>query len=287
MTPAKAIGAIVVILIAGAALAFVGSDGSVRTFGIPLFALGVAVAFVVQWIAFVPAWIASTEHYFDLTGSLTYLTLLLLALAFGPADPRAVLLAGLIGLWAVRLGTFLFTRTRAAGGDRRFTRLKASTPVFLMTWTLQGLWVSLTLACAFAAMTNVQPEPLGAFALAGGLLWIVGFAIEVAADSQKRKFRADPSNATAFITSGLWAWSRHPNYFGEIVLWTGIAIIALPALGGWQHATLISPVFVILLLTRISGVPLLENRARRAWGEDPAYVAYCERTPLIVPKRPG
>ena len=85
----------------------------------------------------------------------------------------------------------------------------------------------------------------------------------------KNLFRKDPANKEAFITSGLWSWSRHPNYFGEITLWTGIAIMAIPVLSGWQWVCLISPVFVTLLLTKVSGIPLLEKKAREKWGDDP------------------
>jgi steroid 5-alpha reductase family enzyme len=112
----------------------------------------------------------------------------------------------------------------------------------------------------------------------------VGFALEAVADQQKRRFRERPENAGRFIATGLWAWSRHPNYFGEILLWTGVALVALPALDGWQLATLLSPVFVTLLLTRVSGVPLLEERADARWGDDPEYLAYKKRTPLLVPR---
>ncbi|MBC8187024.1 MAG: DUF1295 domain-containing protein, partial [Proteobacteria bacterium] len=126
----------------------------------------------------------------------------------------------------------------------------------------------------------------GLVAALGGFLWVAGFAIEVAADQQKRRFRADPSNRERFIRSGLWAWSRHPNYFGEIILWIGIALIALPVLSGWQLATLISPVFVYVLLTRISGIPLLETRAKKKWGKDPDFAAYMRSTPVLFPRPP-
>jgi steroid 5-alpha reductase family enzyme len=116
------------------------------------------------------------------------------------------------------------------------------------------------------------------------LVWVFGFVIEVTADSQKSRFRADPENKGKFIHTGLWAWSRHPNYFGEIVLWIGVAVIALPILRGWQWLTLISPVFVTLLLTRISGVPMLEKRADEKWGGQEDYEAYKERTPVLVPR---
>ena len=118
----------------------------------------------------------------------------------------------------------------------------------------------------------------------GGLTWAIGFGIEVVADRQKSVFREEPANAGRFISSGLWAWSRHPNYFGEIVLWIGVAVICLPVLRGWQWVTLISPFFVTLLLTRVSGVPMLEKRADEKWGGQEDYEAYKERTPVLIPR---
>ena len=273
--------AIGVIGLVGSALAWAGSHGSVSAAGFPLFAWTAILAFVVNWIVFVPSYLARTEHYFDLTGSLTYLSLIAFAFLLGVGDARAGLLAGLIAVWALRLGSFLFLRIRADGSDGRFDRLKHDFSRFLMTWTLQGLWVFLTAGCALAAMASERSVPLGIPAFVGAALWATGFAIEVAADRQKRVFRADPANEGRFIREGLWAWSRHPNYFGEILLWVGIAVIAVPALQGWQLATLISPVFVYLLLSRISGVPLLEARAEKRWGNDPEYVSYRDRTPAL------
>jgi steroid 5-alpha reductase family enzyme len=108
----------------------------------------------------------------------------------------------------------------------------------------------------------------------------------VIADRQKSAFNAKPENKGRFISTGLWSWSRHPNYFGEIVLWIGVAIIALPILRGWQWVTLISPVFIILLLTRISGIPLLERRADQKWGNEAEYQSYKARTSVLVPLPP-
>ena len=114
-----------------------------------------------------------------------------------------------------------------------------------------------------------------------------GFAIEVVADRQKSQFRAAPENAGKFINVGLWSWSRHPNYFGEIVLWIGVAIIAAPILRGWQWLTMISPLFIILLLTRISGVPMLERRADEKWGGQPEYEDYKARTSVLILRPPS
>lgn len=263
-----------------------GSQGGSKVGTISVFGLCAAMAFGINWVAFLPAYLAQTERYYDLTGTLTYLTLIVCGLALGAPDARAWIIAGLVALWAVRLGSFLFARIRRDGRDTRFDRIKPYFGRFLVTWTLQALWVLLTFSCGLAAMTSPS-VPLGLVALLGICVWAVGFGIEVTADRQKQSFRADPANEGRFITTGLWAWSRHPNYFGEIVLWTGVALIALPALSGWQYVTLISPVFVTLLLTRISGVSMLEAAGLKRWGDDPKYQAYLARTAMLVPRPPS
>jgi steroid 5-alpha reductase family enzyme len=272
-------------ILIGLGVALAGSQGGASVFGAPIFALSVGLAFVVQWLAFVPAYLLQSEKFFDLTGSITYISVTALAVLLGPiVDGRSILLLPLVVIWAGRLGTFLSGRIRRAGRDARFDEIKPSFIRFLNTWTLQALWVALTLSAALAAITADNRKELDLFALAGFLVWVSGFAIELAADSQKSRFRANPENKGKFINTGLWASSRHPNYFGEIVLWVGVAVIALPILRGWQWVTLISPVFVAVLLTRISGVPILEKRADERWGGQEDYEAYKERTPVLIPR---
>lgn len=251
--------------------------------------LGAGVlAFLINWLVFIPSAIFRTEKFYDLTGTLTYLAVTGFAiLASGELDLRAGLVAACVGVWSLRLGIFLFARINADGKDKRFNEIKQNPARFFITWTLQGLWVSLTAACAMMVISTTSPQPADAFLIAGLGLWLAGFAIEAVADHQKRIFRRDPANAGRFIRSGLWAWSRHPNYFGEILLWTGIAITALPVLAGPQYVVLISPVFVTLLLTRISGIPLLEKAAEEKWGDDPAWQAYRDRTPVLLMKPPA
>lgn len=283
----RSLVAVVISVTVAAAVSWAGSQHGVWVDGAPLFALCGMLAFGINWLVFVPAYIWQTERFFDLTGSLTYLTVVAVALAMTlGGDPRSLLLAGMVSVWAVRLGSFLFRRIRRDGHDGRFDELKPSFPRFLLTWTLQALWVLLTVSGALAAMTAMRIEPLGWVAAVGVVIWLAGFGIEVTADRQKARFRRDAANDGQFITTGLWAWSRHPNYFGEILLWVGVAVVALPALRGWQHVTLISPVFVYLLLTRVSGVPLLEARAEARWGELPKYQAYRNATPSLVPRPP-
>jgi steroid 5-alpha reductase family enzyme len=274
-----------VVILVAAGVAWAGSQGGGTAGGVPVFALAVAVAFVIQWLAFIPAWLLRSEAFYDLTGSLTYISVAVLAVALAPAvDGRSLLLLALIVIWAARLGTYLFRRIRRAGKDERFDEIKKSLPRFLIAWTVQGLWVSLTLAAALAAITTTERKGLGVVALIGALVWAAGFAVEAAADYQKSRFKSDPANKGRFIDTGLWSWSRHPNYFGEIVLWIGVAIVALPVLQGWQWVTLISPVFVAVLLIRISGIPPLERRADEKWGGQEDYEAYKARTPVLIPR---
>ncbi len=280
--------AIPIVVAIAAAVAAAGSAGGARVGGVPVFAIAVAVAFLIQWVAFIPAWLTRTEGFYDLTGGLTYVTVTALAVLLSPdVDARSILLLVLVVIWAARLASFLFRRIRKAGKDERFDAIKTSFFRFLLTWTLQGLWVSMTLAAALAAITTLERESLGPFEILGLLIWVAGFAVEAAADWQKSRFKADPANEGTFIRAGLWSWSRHPNYFGEIVLWVGVALIAVPVLHGWQWVTLVSPVFVTLLLTRVSGVPLLEKKADATWGGRDDYEAYKARTPVLVPRPPG
>ena len=271
----------------GAAIAWAGSQGGATVGVLPLFALCAMLSFGLNWLVFVHAYLAQTERFFDLTGSITYVSVIAVSLALtAELDSRSLLLGAMVLVWAVRLGSFLFARIRRDGSDGRFDALKPSLPRFLMTWTLQGLWVLLTVACALAAITTARPVPLGGVAALGTLIWTFGFAVEVIADREKSRFRGDPNNRGRFIQNGIWAWSRHPNYFGEITLWLGVAVVAFPVLSGWQYATLISPVFVYLLLTRISGIPLLESRGKKKWGHEPEYQAYRARTPVLFPRPP-
>ena len=138
--------------------------------------------------------------------------------------------------------------------------------------------------CRAGCHYNNHQKRIGFICLIGVLVWAFGFSLKWLADSQKSRFSANPANKGKFIQTGLWARSRHPNYFGEIVLWIGVAIIAIPVLQGWQWVAMISPVFVTLLLTRVSGVPLLEKKADKKWGGQEDYESYKKKTPVLIPK---
>ena len=249
----------------------------------------VFLAFAIQWIAFIPAYVFQTEKFYDLTGSLTYLSVIWYSLAvssdqFTNLNVANIAIVLLISLWAIRLGSFLFMRIHHDGEDKRFRSIKPSASQFFMTWTLQGLWVSLCSMCALTAISSNTGIVTNAFFYIGLALFILGFSIEVMADMEKSAFKAIQDNKDKFITTGLWARSRHPNYFGEIVLWTGIAVMSFSSLEGLQYLTLISPIFTYLLLVYVSGVRMLEARGDLKWGDDPEYQDYNERTPVLFIK---
>ena len=192
------------------------------------------------------------------------------------------MLVVLVFAWAMRLGGFLFMRIHRAGEDKRFRKLKKSFPLFLRTWTLQGLWVFITCLAALTAVTSTKISEVDVTFYLGLVLWICGFIIEVIADLQKSRFRAEKKNKGNFIQSGLWVLSRHPNYLGEIILWLGSAIMALPVLWSWQYVSLLSPLFVYLLLTKVSGIPILEAQAEKNWGKQKDYQIYKKKHSSVI-----
>lgn len=273
------IGLILVALVAAG-----GSAGAWGRFAVPPIVGAALVAVAMQWIAFGFAWRLQTERFFDLVGSATFLSVVLVSVVYSRSNlgPLDMLLSFAVAIWAMRLGSFLFVRVLKVGSDKRFDAIKPNFAWFLMTWTLQGTWVIVTAAPVLAVVGDGSAQPLGVVEGLGLAVWVTGLVIEVVADRQKKKFREEGNRS--FITTGLWARSRHPNYFGEIVLWCGLAVAALPALRGWQLLTLLSPAFVWALLMRISGAPMLEAKAKRRWGDDTRYLKYVEKTPLLVPR---
>ena len=289
----------VVSIILGFLVAYIVGQNSVDFFGFPLLIFCFLYSYIVHWIFFIHAYIFQTEHYFDATGSFTYISLSIILIlnsifssSFEGLNPYTYLIGIMVILWSLRLGMFLFKRVKDVGQDIRFLEMKKDFFWFFMTWTLSGLWVFLTYVAGLSAMTSINLiENMSfyhfIFMLTGFLLWVVGFVIEILADNQKKIFRENPSNKGKFISSGLWAWSRHPNYFGEIILWLGIAIIAFPSMEGGEFLGLISPLFVYVLLTKISGIPMLEKSSDNKWGLEEDYIKYKKTTPILFLKKPS
>jgi len=269
-------------------LSFAISYGIAHLTGSVIVKNAVLLAYVIHWIAYIPAYVFQTEKFYDLTGSVTYLSVVWfvflstyqsISLNFGN-----LILVLLISIWTIRLGLFLFMRIHKAGEDKRFRTIKTSASQFFMTFTISGLWVTLCSMCALVAISSPEGLVMNALTYVGIILFIIGFGIEIVADNQKTAFRSIEANKDSFITSGLWSKSRHPNYFGEVLLWFAIAVISFSSLEGLQLITLISPIFTYILLVYVSGVRMLEDMNDKKWADDEQYKSYKKNTPMLFPK---
>ena len=243
---------------------------------------GIILSFIFHWLLFIPAFIFKTEKFYDLTGSLSYITIILYVLISsnnGINNFGNVILSSLIIIWTLRLGSFLFFRIKKAGEDKRFREIKKSFSWFFMAFTFSGMWVSICALCALTGISN--GIELTGVTYIGILLFVIGFILEIIADTQKTNFRKLKDNKDKFITTGLWKYSRHPNYLGEIILWIGVAIISYSSLEINQLFTLISPIFTYLLLVYVSGINLLEKSGEKKWGGLNEYKKYKKETPRL------
>ena len=280
---------VIIAFFIGALIAIGGSQNGAQYHGYPILFICLMISFVLHWIAFIPAYLARTEKFYDIAGTVAYLSVLATASYLTMISSnnnlqlRSIIAIILVLIWALRLGIFLFVRVLKAGEDRRFREVKQNFSKFLVWWSVSALWVFLTAANALTMIINNVSFNDDFYFYFGLSLWLIGFSFEAIADEQKRRFKSDKKNKDAFISTGLWGISRHPNYFGEILLWVGMAVIALPTLIGWQYVTLISPIFIYFLLTRVSGVNLLEDRANQKWGGTEEYESYVKKTPVLIP----
>jgi len=247
------------------------------------FVFSFLTSIVVNALFFAYAATKKTDVVTDLSYSLSFALVSAALIGFNSGAPLAALVpAGLTIVWALRLGGYLFTRIIATKVDHRFDGMREIPLRFARFWTLQAVAVAvIMLPVAASASASEAGRGFGAAEIAGVVLWIVGFAIEVVADAQKARFKA--RGEKGFIATGLWKYSRHPNYFGEALLWWALFVYALPILSGAGFIVVLGPVFITLLLLFVSGIPLLEKSADAKHGADPAYAEYKRRTSVFVP----
>lgn len=254
--------------------------------------MAIVLSFGINLLVFVHAYVFQTERFFDLTGSLTYLTCTWYTFSAGyksksgPVSLRPTIASILVTIWAVRLGSFLFRRILRDGKDGRFDEIKPNFLRFLNVWNIQALWVFVTAYAVLIANATTSERGLGPLDYVGLAIWVLGMGIEALADHQKSVWRENPANKGKFIEYGLWYYSRHPNYCGEFTLWTGMFLFCASSFEGTQWAAVLSLVFVFCLLNFVSGVPLLEKRADEKWGGQPDYENYKATTSVffILPK---
>jgi steroid 5-alpha reductase family enzyme len=249
-------------------------------------ALSFVVALAVNGAFFAVAAARRTDIVTDLSYSLTFALLAIVLLFMGARAPVQLVAALLVLVWAVRLGGYLFRRILRMKVDHRFDGMRDEPLRFARFWLLQAITVAVVMLPVSYLLDRDQPPGFGAWAAAGAAVWLAGLAIETIADAQKSAFRAREENRGRFVACGLWRYSRHPNYFGEMLVWWGLFFYAVPVLHGAGFAVVAGPLFITLLLLFVSGIPLLERSADEKYGSDPAYSDYKRRTSILVPLPP-
>ena len=280
---------IILTILIPSSLSLLISDNSISINGYPVLLYCVLISFTIHLIIFIPSAIMKNEKFYDFTGMIAYLSIIIFAIQqkyiqIHSIDIYSLVLSLLISIWTLRLGIFLFYRVLKVGEDIRFKDVKNNALKFFVWFSISSLWVSLTTMAAMNVVTSKNYNKDLTLLCIGTIIWIIGFLFEIISDYQKIKFKNNASNKNKFIDSGLWSISRHPNYFGEIILWIGIYIITLPSTSGLEYLGIISPLFVIVLLNKVSGINLLEASADEKWGSSKEYQKYKKITPKIIPK---
>ena len=265
-------------------LSFLGSNVVSTIQSINSFTFLLFLSVIIQVIFFIPSFILKTEKLYDLIGSTTYIIVITIAyLSVNTKTATDTILFLFVVLWGTRLGTYLFRRIQRDSEDVRFEKAKRNFFWFLQYWMGQALWVSITSCAAVISILNTEPNTLGINGIIGILIWLIGFSFEVIADFQKNNFKKAENTNDKFISDGLWSISRHPNYFGEITLWIGIYIISYTSFSGYEYLSIVSPIFVYILLTRMSGINMLEKIADERYGNINSYIEYKNNTPILIP----
>lgn len=246
-----------------------------------LTALGMSL--IVNVALFLVAFSRKTDKLTDASYALSFIALVLYALSLKPVNLFRAVLAGMIIVWALRLGGFLLYRIWHTGKDSRFDAIRGKFWKFGKFWVSQGLAVWIILIPTLLALRHGDGS-LGWLAVTGSAVWLIGFAVESTADIQKYQFSQNPANKNKWITTGIWRNSRHPNYFGEIIVWIGVYVYCLTVLSPVEALVgLASPIFIKILLLFVSGVPILEKSADERWGKQTAYQSYKRQTSLLIP----
>jgi steroid 5-alpha reductase family enzyme len=241
----------------------------------------------IQIVFFIFASALKTDKVTDLSYSMTFVAMALILLFSNAryALPQ-LLIALFITVWGLRLGGYLFSRIIRLKKDDRFDGIRENPLSFAGFWFLQAITIWIVLLPITVVLSMRSALSVSALTWVGAAVWGLGFVIETAADAQKYKFRNDPSNKGKWIDRGLWRLSRHPNYFGEMLCWWGLFLIASPYLEGMLMLSIFSPIFITFMLLFVTGVPTVEKKAEEKYGDNPEFLVYKNRTSLLVPLPP-
>lgn len=245
-----------------------------------LIALGASL--FLNIVLFLIAFKFQTDKLTDASYAITFIVLACFGL-FSGADVAKIVLVCMVTLWALRLGGFLLFRIWRTGVDHRFDGMRDNFFAFAKFWVAQGISVWVILLPALMALFS-DTMVFTTLSFIGVIIWGAGLLTEAIADWQKYQFTQNPANKNKWIEIGIWRYSRHPNYFGEILVWIGVYLFVFSSLTPLQAVIgLASPLFIIILLLFVSGIPILEKSADKRWGKNKKYQEYKKQTSILVP----
>jgi steroid 5-alpha reductase family enzyme len=250
-----------------------------------LFALLISLG--INAVFFALAASLKTDKVTDLSYGLSFLTIAAAVLVrSGVFDPGRLIVAFCVFTWSIRLALYLFSRILRTKVDHRFDGIRESFPRFARFWILQAMTAWLVSLPVILYLGGRIPRTVDLPLVLGGVLALIALVFESVADAQKSAFHNRPEPKDTFIKTGLWKFSRHPNYFGETMFWWGLFLAVPPAFSGLQYLAVLGPVFITVLLLFVSGIPLLEKSADAKYGKNPEYQSYKAATSIFIPVPP-
>ncbi len=230
---------------------------------------------------------AKSDKLTDLSYGLTFIITAISALFINssPKLPQYIVLIIII-IWGVRLSGYLFVRILKTKKDRRFDQIREKPFRFALFWLFQAVSIWIIMLTSVAILSSkTKPDNYYIF-LIGIIASLTGLAFETIADLQKYRFKSNPKNKDKWIESGLWKYSRHPNYFGEMLVWWGLYLASIPFVGKYSPIFAISPFYISWLLIKVLGIPLLEKEHMKKYKDNPKYKSYVKRTSVLIPLPP-
>lgn len=242
---------------------------------------------LIQVLFFVFAAILRTDKFTDLAYGLTFV-ILAVALTFWTGTFYAIqlMLTLMVAIWGLRLAGYLFIRIIKTKRDKRFDKIRNNFFKFAGFWTLQAVTIFAVMLPTILVLSSKNDKSTMVFTVVGYMIWLIGFAIETVADYQKYQFKSKKENKDKWIETGVFRYSRYPNYFGEMTLWWGVFVMAIPFIAGWQWISVLGPVFITCILLFVSGIPPLERRYNKKYAKDRKYQLYKKRTSILIPFPP-
>ncbi|MCP4443143.1 MAG: DUF1295 domain-containing protein [Aureispira sp.] len=239
--------------------------------------------FMLNFLGLLWCYLRQSDRLTDLIYSLSFLLASVGTLVIQQDFSLAkLLLVTMVSLWSIRLGAYLFIRIHFMKSDKRFDQMRKKFSAIAGFWLLQTISIYIiALPVVFFLNKSIDRLPSLSYLAIG--IWAIGWFLESISDYQKFRFRNNPAHKNNFVDVGVWKYLQHPNYLGEILCWVGIWLYTMPYLSGLEWFTIISPLWIIILLVFISGIPLLQKSSAKRYGHLPKYLNYNKKVAKLIP----